>query len=103
MRGENCRREARMQRLAVRPELALEQRRADQASASLDADRVDGMDIGIAATERDDAMGPAARGLHQSVAERRVVGDDRESLGLEPFEYLGLGSGNRLFGTEILD
>ena len=84
-------------------QLALEQRCADQAAAALGRHRVDGVDVGIAAAEGDDAVGMAARRLDQPVAVRRVVGDDGDAVGLEPFEDLGLGVGDRLFRAEILD
>ena len=62
-------------------QLALEQRGADQAAAAFRADRVDGMDVGIAAAEGDDPVGMAPRGFDQPVAVRRVVRDDRNAVG----------------------
>ena len=84
-------------------ELALEQRGADQASAAFGGDGVDRVDVGVAAAEGDDPVGMAPRRLHQPVAVRRVVGDDRDAVGLEPFENLRLGIGDRLFRAEVLD
>ena len=82
-------------------QLALEQSRADQASAALGGNRMDGVDVGVAGAEGDDALGAAARGLDQPVAVRRVVGNDRDPAGLEAFEDLGLGIGDRLLRAEF--
>ena len=60
----------------------------DQASAARRRDRVHRMHVGIAAAEGDDPVGMAARRLDQPVAMRRVVGDDRDAVGLEPLEDL---------------
>ena len=84
-------------------QLALEQRGGDQAPAALGADGVDGVDVGVAAAEGDGPVGMAARGLDQPVAVRRVVGNDRDAVGLEPLENLGLGVGDRFLRAEILD
>ena len=84
-------------------QLAFEQRRADQASAAFRADGMDRVDVGIAAAEGDDLVGMPPRGLDQPVAMRRVVGEDRDAVGLEPVENLRLGVGDRLFRAEILD
>ena len=84
-------------------QLALEQRGADQASAAFGRDGVDGVNVGIAAAEGDDPVGVAPRGLDQPVAVRRVVGEDRDAVGLEALEDLGLGVGDRLFRAEVLD
>ena len=78
-------------------QLALEQRGADQAAAAFGRHGMDGMDVGIAAAEGDDAVGLAARGLDQPVAVRRVVGEDRDAVGLQALENLGLGVGDRFF------
>ena len=84
-------------------QLALEQRCADQAAAALGRDRMDGVHVGIAAAESDDAVGAPPRGLDQPVAVRGIVGDDGDPFGLDPFEDLRLGVGDRLFRSEIFD
>ena len=84
-------------------QLALEQNGADQAAAAVGGDGVDGMDVGIAAAEGDDAVGMPARRLDQTVAVRGVVGDDGNAFVLQALEDFGLGIGDRFFRPEVLD
>ena len=60
------------------------------------------MSLSLAA-ETDDVPGVPARGLEQSIAMRRRLGDDRGSVGLETLEDLALGVGDRLNRAEVLD
>ncbi len=84
-------------------QLAPQQSGADQAPATFGADRVHGVDVGIAAAEGDDLPGVAPRGLHQAVAVARVVGHDGDPVRLEPLEDLRLGIGDRLLRAEVLE
>src|SRR3982751_1560641 len=82
-------------------QLALQKRRADQASAAIGGHCVYGMHVGVAAAEGDDAIGVPACGLHQAIAMWRVVGNDRDAVSFQSREDLRLGIGDRLLRPEI--
>ncbi len=84
-------------------QLAVEQPRGDQAAAIVGPDRVERGDVRLAMAEGDRPFGIFARRLDQPVALRRVLGDDRHALGLQPFENLRLGVGDRFHRAEIFD
>jgi hypothetical protein len=84
-------------------QLAFDQPRGDQAAAILRAHRVDRDDVGLAAAEADDPPRMAPRGLEQAAALGRVLRNDRDAVGFEAFKDLGLGIGDRLERTQMLD
>src|SRR4051794_36839590 len=84
-------------------QLALEQSRADQAPTALCCNGMDGVDVSVTGSEGDDAVGAPPSRLHETVAVRRVVGNDRNPIRLKPLEDFSLGLGDRLDRAEILD